>query len=49
MAEPDYRSYAGAGMGALHRWYEPSTGHRRGILAHVRCLNPAGLEVLVMV
>ena len=22
----DYRSYAGAGMGALHRWYEPSTG-----------------------
>jgi predicted alpha-1,6-mannanase (GH76 family) len=26
MAEPDYRSCAGAGMGALHRWYEPSTG-----------------------
>jgi predicted alpha-1,6-mannanase (GH76 family) len=26
MAEPDYRSYAGAGMGALHRWYEPATG-----------------------
>jgi predicted alpha-1,6-mannanase (GH76 family) len=26
MAEPDYRSYAEAGIGALHRWYEPATG-----------------------
>ena len=24
--EPDYRSNAAAGMSALHRWYEPSTG-----------------------
>jgi predicted alpha-1,6-mannanase (GH76 family) len=24
--EPDYRSCAAAGMSALHRWYEPSTG-----------------------
>jgi predicted alpha-1,6-mannanase (GH76 family) len=29
MAEPNYRSYAGAGMGALHRWYESSTGQWR--------------------
>ncbi len=26
MADPDYRSYARAGMSALHAWYEPSTG-----------------------
>jgi len=26
MAEPDYRAYAQAGMAALHRWYDPSTG-----------------------
>jgi predicted alpha-1,6-mannanase (GH76 family) len=30
MAEPDYRAYAGAGMGALHRWYDPSTGQWKG-------------------
>jgi len=26
MAEPDYRSYAKAGMAALHQWYNASTG-----------------------
>ena len=26
MAEPDYRAYAGAGMAALHRWYDPQAG-----------------------
>jgi predicted alpha-1,6-mannanase (GH76 family) len=26
MAEPDYRAYAAAGITALQRWYDPSTG-----------------------
>jgi len=26
MAEPDYQAWAAAGFGALHKWYETSTG-----------------------
>jgi predicted alpha-1,6-mannanase (GH76 family) len=29
MAEPDYRAYAKTGMGALHQWYNSSTGQWR--------------------
>ena len=30
MADPDYRSCARAGIGALQRWYDPSSGLWRG-------------------
>ena len=30
MADPDYRSCAKAGIGALQRWYDPSSGLWRG-------------------
>ena len=30
MAEPDYRTHARAGIGALQRWYDPSSGLWRG-------------------